>query len=249
MSLVKNWSHDVCRKITQKLSLQETTSALQVLTSPLSPTPVGEVRQWLGPSEAFHLVYVGLTVPTIHLDSHMIFCFSNPRSAIPHFTLDAVKAGEHYAFHLDLIPRVDLAANLSYTLNVYDPLTTIFEKARTIEGLSPAHLSPLQYTVMSPWMLAHRASESAIDCIPSVADQYLDHWLSLINQPTLMEGLYTAEDLEIRDRRHRETLFSKRVDPVWNQVERLLGPSATEKIRQILIGNRNQTAKGEQLCT
>ena len=58
--------------------------------------------------------------------------------------------GEQYAFHLDLIPRVDLGANLDYMNAVFNPLTGIFTEACAIEGLSPAEISPRQKALMSP---------------------------------------------------------------------------------------------------
>ena len=48
-------------------------------------------------------------------------------------------------------------------------------------GLSPAHLSPRQYAIMSPWMLAKRATAEAFAAIDDLVDAYLDHWLGLVH--------------------------------------------------------------------
>ena len=54
----------------------------------------------------------------------MIFAFSPLKSSIPHFTLDAITMGEgSNAFHLDLIPRVDMGAHLKYMDYMYGPIT------------------------------------------------------------------------------------------------------------------------------
>ena len=71
------------------------------------------------------MVNISLVVPHFHLDSHMIFAFTPENSAVPHFTLDSVANGDNYAFHLDLIPRVDLATSLPYLDTVWDVLHTV----------------------------------------------------------------------------------------------------------------------------
>jgi hypothetical protein len=91
----------------------------------MSPVPVGLLRLF-GGGQVHKMVYISLVVPPIGLDSHMIFAFTRPKSHIPHFTLDSVMAGPHFAFHLDLIPRAILGANLAYMNAVFDQLTPIF---------------------------------------------------------------------------------------------------------------------------
>ena len=44
----------------------------------------------------------------------------------------------------------------------------------------------------------------------------------------------TAEQLADRDARHRAALFNPDVDPVWAQVDRLLGPDVSARIRDSL---------------
>ena len=68
-----------------------------------------------------------IVVPPIQLDSHMMFAFTPSDSAVPHFTLDSVRAGDHHAFHLDLIPRLDLGAHLAYMDACFTPLTPTFD--------------------------------------------------------------------------------------------------------------------------
>ena len=70
---------------------------------------------------------------------------------------DAVKAGEHFLrFHLDLIPRLDLGANLAYMDEVFSPLTPAYEAGR-YRGSAKAHLSPRrQHAIGVSWMLANR---------------------------------------------------------------------------------------------
>lgn len=201
------------------------------LKSPMSPAPVGMVRVF-GGDKVHKMVYIGVTVPPIGLDSHMIFAFTPPASLIPHFTLDSVLAGPHFAFHIDLIPRVDLGANLNHINQVFQPLTPHFDEAKKIEGLSPAQLSPRQYAIMSPWMLAYRATESAFAQIENSVNKYLDHWFSLIDSGVAADVVST--DPAQRDQLNRAALFNPEVDHVWAQIDRLVGAETSAKMRDIL---------------
>lgn len=201
------------------------------LPSPMSPAPVGRIRIWRGAGPVVKVVDVALVVPPIGLDSHMIFAFTAPGSAVPHFTLDSVANGDNYAFHLDLIPRVDLATSLSYLDGVYEPLTPVYQEVRGREGLTPAHLTPRQYALMSPWMLVNRATAEAFEGIGDAVGAYLSHWFSLVDS-----GVKETADAA-RDEAHRALLFSPEIDPVWGQTVRLLGPEQSESVRLELVSN------------
>jgi len=219
--------------ITARLELEETESA--PLTSAIDGSPVG-VHRVLARDGVAALVYVAMTVEAFGLDSHMCFAFTPPESAVPHFTVDSVLAGPHYAFHLDLIPRVDPGANLAYIDHCYAPLDEAHAQAEQIEGLTPAHLSRRQWQLMSAWMLAHRADEDGFRAVFGTVAAYRDHWLELVVNG-LPDGVLvgvTAEQLAERDAGHRDALFNPDVDPVWAQVDRLLGPDASAGIRHSL---------------
>ncbi|MEV0898828.1 hypothetical protein [Actinoplanes sp. NPDC049802] len=201
------------------------------LTSPMSPAPVGKIKIWRGTGTVVKIVNVSLVVPMIGLDSHMIFAFTAPSSAVPHFTLDSVANGDDYAFHLDLIPRIDLATSLPYLDAVYEPLTSIYTSVSQRDGLSPARLTPRQYALMSPWMLVNRATRPAFEGIGDAVDAYLDHWAVLVEKG--VEAIGTAE----RDAAHRALLFSPEIDPVWKQTVRLLGEEQSESVRLALVQN------------
>jgi hypothetical protein len=235
MSLPQQLSLNTLDKIKTRFGLREIGSPYLTLSSPMSPAPVGSLRLFSG-NEIHKMVYIGLVVPPIGLDSHMIFAFTKPESHIPHFTLDSVMAGPYFAFHLDLIPRADLGANLKYLNAVFDNLTPIFEEAKKIEGLTPAQLGPKQYALMSPWMLAYRANESAFEQIQVPVNGYLEHWFNLV-QKGIPADTMPSGDFAKRDQLNRNAIFDPEVDKVWAQVSRLVGEETSEKLREIL---RNQ---------
>ncbi|MFC9971085.1 hypothetical protein ACFVH6_09315 [Spirillospora sp. NPDC127200] len=206
------------------------------LTGPLSPEPVGRLRVLRGERLA-KVVYVGLSVPRIGMDSHMLFAFTPPASAVPHFTLDSVRANGYLAFHLDLVPRADLGSHLEYLNAAFQPLTPAFDEAAGLFGASRAAVSPRQYAQMSPWMLVHRADEERFRRVGGFVDAYLAHWRTLLDKglPAGVLDTLADTDLAARDARNRAALFSREVDPVWANVARLLGDERTDDIRAELV--------------
>lgn len=210
------------------------------LTSPMSPEPVGSLRRFERAGVAT-LVYVGITVPMISLDSHMLYAFTPADSAVPHFTLDSVQTalppeaggGEIYAFHIDLNPRIDPGVNPAYLEHCYVPLNEARTRGLAIEGVTAADLQPLQWQVMSSWMMANRATPGAFAEIGDVVAAYRDHWFGLVADgvPSSVLGGTTPEQIAERDTVSRDTIFSAEVDPVWNNIARLLGDEQATTLR------------------
>ena len=235
-TLAQTLSLNALNKIVAHFDMREVGSPYLKLTNAMSPYPHGSCRIFTS-ARLHKLVYIGIAAPPINMDSHMFFAFTAPDSAVPHFTLDSVLAGGHFAFHLDLIPRVDLGANLAYMNSNFVPLTSHFDQAKKIEGLTAAQLSPLQYALMSPWMLAYRATEAAYAQVAPHIDAYLDHWLGLVDKGVAAPAGVDAAALAARDQANRNAIFSYEVDKVWNQIERLNGKEQNAKLIEIL---RNQ---------
>jgi hypothetical protein len=133
-----------------------------------------------------------------------------------------------------MIPRADLGANLGYMNAVFDDLTPIFDEAEKIEGLTAAQLGPKQYALMSPWMLAYRANESAFEQIQTPVNSYLDHWFDLVENGIPADAIPSA-DFAQRDKLNREAIFDPEVDKVWAQVSRLVGEEMSDTLRKVLI--------------
>lgn len=240
MSLPEKLVADTIERILAKHpELTEAESPYPALSSPMSPDPVGSVKIWRSEGPVRKMVYVGLVVPMIHLDSHMVFAFTGEESAVPHFTVDSVSAGEYYAYHLDLIPRADLATHVPYMDEVYGPLTETYDAGVAREGVSRPELSPRQYAVMSPWMLVARASEDAFKAIWESTFTYLDQWSELATKGLSEETLASLADTDLaaRDAGVRANIFSPDLDPVWHRIARMLGADVTERIRTELVSN------------
>jgi len=239
MSLSQELCHKTRNTIIDQFGMIEIGEPFRIINGQIHPgNPVGELRIWQG-DKVRKLVYIGITVPMMQLDSHMMFAFTPPESAIPHFTLDSVLAGPTFAFHLDLIPRLDLGANLPYLDAAFHPLTDEYEKARKIEGLTEARLSPRQYAIMSPWMLANRATEEGYRAVEPTIDFYRSHWTNLVEHG-LPDGTLNGisfEALVERDRRNRAIIFNTEVDKVWDQLKPLIGEEMGKLMRDVL---RNQ---------
>jgi len=202
---------------------------------PVAGQPVGALRVFTG-APLLQLVTIDLVVPAFGLDSHMLFAFGRPDRALPHFTVDAVFAGGSYAFHLDLIPRVDLGAHLAYVDQCFGPLTEVHDAAAGTPGWSPAKIGPRQRALMSPWMLVQRADEDGFRRLTPVLGAYLDHWLTLA-QHGVPEAALAGVDraaLAVRDQRNKDAIFDPDVDPVWAQVARLIGEPAAAHARGLL---------------
>ncbi|WP_235735439.1 hypothetical protein [Nocardioides alcanivorans] len=242
MSLPEKLCVSTVEKIVARTGLTEVEGAdggpFQTLVSVMGPDPVGSVRIFRGERIA-KAVYVGIVVPQIGLDSHMVFAFMPDGSPVPHFTLDSVHSGDYYAFHLDLVQRADAGTHMVYNDWAHTPLTETFHQVHEMEGLSRAQLDPRQLTVMSSWMLANRASEEAFGQLDGPVEAYLEHWFSLVegDVPADVRDDLADTDLAVRDARNRSLLFSADVDKVWAQISRLLGEDVAESVRLQLVTN------------
>ena len=195
--------------------------------APMFQGSIGQARVFRG-APLFQVVTSTIVVPPIQLDSHMLFAFTPATSPVPHFTLDSVKAGANHAFHLDLIPRVDLGAQLAYMDECFAPLTQAYEQGEAMAGLSKAQLSPRQRAIMSPWMLAKRATAEAFAGIDELVRAYLEHWFQLVEQGVSAAALggLRPEELAARDRLNKAIIFNREVDKVWDQITPLVGEEA-----------------------
>jgi len=243
---------DLCMRtveqVVERSKMTEVTAddggAFAILTNERSGAEVGELRIWQGDGVVRKAVYAGIwaDVPgVITLDSHMVFVFTAPDSGVPHFTLDSVERGDldTHAFHLDLIPRADLATHLPYIDEVFEPIKDAFNAGKSIDGLSQAEIGPRQRALMSPYMLAYRATPEAYRKLDDYVNAYLEQFLTLVDRglPESAASAIADTDLPTRDAGNRALIFNAQVDAVWDHIVPLVGRENSELIRRNLEFN------------
>jgi hypothetical protein len=148
-----------------------------------------------------------------------------------------VSVANTYAFHVDLLPRVDLGVNVEYMQQFYQPLTADYEATKKIEGVQPANLSPVLNAFMSPWMLASHATEASFVQVEKVFHKYLNHWIDLCSLDVKSSSFNSLSNesqyLRKRDKLVREKLFSP-IDAVWFKVDKMLGTELSIRLQNIL---------------
>jgi hypothetical protein len=199
------------------------------------PGEVGAARIFRG-AGLDKVVTIHLVVPPLGLDSHMLAAFSGVDSALPHFTLDAVAAGDAFSCHLDLLPRVDLAAHRKYMEAVMHPLTPTCEALHVAEGISPIRLNTRLSALLTPWSVVCRATAAGFTRLAPAVDAYLEHWLGLARRGLPAEAMaeIDTDRLAARDARMRASLFDPEIDAVWGRLDRLLGPEVSAGLRRLL---------------
>ncbi|HEB28688.1 MAG TPA: hypothetical protein ENI05_13100 [Porticoccus sp.] len=200
---------------------------------------VGEQRIWMGKDGVYKIVYVGLVANPPGVDSHMMFCFTDKDNPAPHYTVDSVHLAHmgHYAYHCEIMPGVDIAANLNYVNHVYEPLSAVNKELYAIDGITKSEeLGLRQWAFMSPWMLAGRAAnEDLFKQLSPFLDKYRTHWADLLETgipENCLEGVDMSKVAD-RDYRNRCAAFNRDVDPVYNQLLPLMGEE--EGDRQIRV--------------
>jgi hypothetical protein len=202
-------------------------------------SPAGRVRVFT--SEAVpRIVYSNLDVPSRGMDTHMFYAFTAPGSAVPHFTLDAVATRGILAFHVDLVPRVDLATHVDYMDAVYGPLDALHKDVAANEELTAASIPSRGRALMSPWMLANRTSEQAWPAVAEPCIAYLEHWLGLVANGVGDDVLASLADTDLvaRDALLRRSLFGLDIDPAWDHVASVVGAEPVAALRNALLGGR-----------
>lgn len=254
-TLASKISHQALDRITKHFDLREVHGEdggpfLSLLAKSFGNALAGCFRLWDGGDKLQKLVYTGIAIEAIGLDSHMIFAFTSCDSLVPTFTLDSVytrmppdmdpnfpEGGDMYAFHLDLVPKCDLGVNADYMRRCYSPMTDRQAQVLNAGGVFPAQLSPMQRAIMSPWMLAQRTTAEAYEkeIFPAASD-YLEHWISLVDDGVAMD--INGESGASRDASNRELIFNRDIDPVWGKIDMMLGADVSDFMIEVLRSQR-----------
>jgi nucleoside-diphosphate-sugar epimerase len=233
-------------RIIEALGLVEQTGAdgdaalpLQGVGGPLDGRRIGEFRVYTG--SGVRVVYSALSIDEFGMDTHQVYAYTAPDSAVPHLFLDtAISPNTDGTFHfgLDLVPRVDLGASLDYSEGVYGPITEARAEALAAPGVMPVpSLGPLQWSIRSPWMAAAIVMPDDLRRLEAVTDVYVDRWITLVRDglPEAAAADATGQDLAGRDARNRAAMFSPRTNPVWGLLDRLVGAEQATAMRDLLL--------------
>ncbi len=256
-TLASQISHQTLDRIVEDFKLAEVHGEdggpfLELLAPAFGNARAGEMRLFHGGEKLSKVVYTGIAVEAIGLDSHMLFAFTKRDSLVPTFTLDSVytkmpadmdpnfpDGGDMYSFHLDLVPRCDLGVNEAYMRRCYESLTETQAAVLGAKGVHAAQLSPKQRAIMSPWMLAQRTTTEAYEqYVFAAAETYLAHWLALVDDGLAdIAGGIQGEAGATRDIQNRQLIFSREIDPVWSKIDTMLGKEVSDFMISVL---RNQ---------
>ena len=192
---------------------------------------LGAFRLWTG-ERVRRLVHVGVTTPD-GMDAHMLVAQTPAGSAVPHLGVDVMRFPDGYAEFVDLIPRLDLVAHREYVERVYGDLDPHYEKFAADPAARVVPMPPSMLAYYSPWML-HHMGLPALDSIAKSVGTYVERFIELARDGLAGVPVPAPEELAARDRLHRGVLFDPDFDPVWRQVEPLLGAPAVTTIRETL---------------
>ena len=193
---------------------------------------LGSFRLWRGDRVA-RLAHVGVSLPDGSMDAHMLVGQTPAGSAVPHLGVDVMRFPDGFAHFVDLIPRVDLVAHRGYVDRVYAGLDPHFEQFAADAAARIVPMPPSMLAYYSPWMLHHMGLPD-LTAITKAVGTYVDRFVELARDGLTGVADVTAGQLAERDRLHRGVLFDPDFDPVWRQVEPLLGAPAVTAIRETL---------------
>jgi hypothetical protein len=169
------------------------------------------------------------------LESAMLIAFSAANSAVPHLLLDASPVGRDYAVFVDLVPRVDVAVHPDYVNAVYGPLWSVFDGLKRHPQLRPSDVPHSLAPYVSPCMAGFRATHAIMPQLFELVGPYVAHWAALQQGATALPAqLRATSGLKERDERHRASLFSKEVDPIWDVFNTVVGGENCRRVLELL---------------
>ena len=193
---------------------------------------VGELRRYRGRRGVQDVVGAHLAPGVPPLDSHMVVVFTDPESPVPHLVVDSVVFGEQASFHVDLLPKADLAESPHYLAHCFAPLDALKERMEEDERLVAGKVPLAQQALLTPWSATYQVAPANLALAMEYTQAYFDHWSSLVTEPwpTQVEAEVSGEGAARRSRALRRRLFSRDVDPVWSMLDRAIGSESVDRL-------------------
>mgnify|MGYP003688246995 CR=1 FL=1 len=126
--------------------------------------------------------------------------------------------------------------NTEYITKDFEDLTKPYLKAtsKPENSCSKALMNPAIAAYLSPWgIVSHRTDTAELTRLQPLLESYLTHYLYLSD--SLSYSHASAEELQMRSRKHLERFFDDDLDPrAWRGVYNVIGEDAGVKIKTIL---------------
>lgn len=187
---------------------------------------VGELRVYRGRGRVQKIVTCSFSVGSPAVNAQSVIVLTEPSSPVPHLVLDSMHVGPKVSFHLDLLPKRDLAVSLAYLDRCYVPLSEVRGDLDADERFSAAQLSRRLRSLLSPWNVAHAVDVADLSAAQAYVDRYVTHWASLLRSNA--SDFESAPDIASRDVQHRQLLFRRGVDPLWDMLDRMIDREAVD---------------------
>lgn len=178
------------------------------------------------------LVGIHVRADALDLELHTIIASSVPTSPVPHLTIEGVQVGPSLFLSLDLVPQVDLIADVEHTEVVYEPLSERFEAFYATAGVTVAQLRARHRLLLSPWLLSAALGPDALEPAAAQVLHWTEHWLDLLDRPL---PSVDAETTAARDVDVRRRLYSNRATKNQDLLDRMVGTDRGQLVRDVLI--------------
>jgi hypothetical protein len=224
-------------RLVERLGLTEVGDPYEHLGRVSDGSPVGHVRVWTGDRVAC-LVDSRLTVPDLGIDSTMLHAFTRAGSTSPHLVSDLAGLPHGVNFHVDLVPRVDLASQPGYLDTVYPPLTDARAAAYAVAEAS-VNIPLRLIAFASPWLVGVTVTPERLSEMEQTYLDYVDHFAELVEKTPAVDG---APDVAARDAVTRRAQFDAATDPVWDMLANLVGRASVDRLLALLHSGVPATA-------
>ncbi len=193
---------------------------------------IGELRVYRGRGTVQKIVGSRFALDKPAIESHSLVVFTEPSSPVPHFVVDAVRFGGEASFHVDLLPKRDLAVSLPYVDCCFSALTAVKTELDQDEHLRAGVASPRQRAFLSPWMAFYTHVPAYAPNALRYVERYFAHWAELLRSDA--PELKPDPSIAARDRVMRRHVFSRELDPVWGMLDRAIGPATVDRLLEVL---------------
>jgi hypothetical protein len=229
MSGIQQLTDRLRDQLVDRFALTEVGAPFEPLVRSADGTSAGVVRVWTG-GPGLTVVDSRLVLPEISVDSSMLHAFTASDCGAPHLVSDLAGLPHGVNFHVDLVPRVDLAAHPVYLDTVYPPLTDARAAAYAVDGVRRVDVPLRLLAFSSPWLVGVTVRPEQVEQVAGTYDTYLDRFAALLAEPPTVGDV----DLAARDRVTRRAQFDSASDPVWDFLAGIVGRPSVDRLLAVL---------------